>query len=237
MRALSKVVHDLCRAAGGATRKAAAEGREGGKGRGPTTVDRTTRNMKMTVTLGAGASIRRIKTIRASGARAQAGPSRVGLPVPERLVHSATSALPRRRAYYSKLLSLEGDEFERFQHACREPLPSTFRLAGPFRFEIGEAIQKQFLNDMAEPFSVTIEGAETITVPPTQRLTWYPEQLAWQLTAGKRALRKGTELQPLREFLIVHTASGHITRSASRRTRLAATPSPNIGAAGRRLLA
>lgn len=158
-------------------------------------------------------------------------------PVPERLVHSATSALPRRRAYYSKLLSLEGDEFERFQHACREPLPSTFRLAGPFRFEIGEAIQKQFLNDMAEPFSVTIEGAETITVPPTQRLTWYPEQLAWQLTAGKRALRKGTELQPLREFLIVHTASGHITRSASRRTRLAATPSPNIGAAGRRLLA
>jgi hypothetical protein len=128
-----------------------------------------------------------------------------------------------RRSYYSKLLSLEGDEFERFQHACREPLPSTFRLAGPFRFEIGEAIQKQFLNGMAEPFSVTIEGAETITVPPAQRLTWYPEQLAWQLTAGKRALRKGTELQPLREFLIVHTASGHITRSALRH---ASPPTP-----------
>ncbi len=47
------------------------------------------------------------------------------------------------------------------------PLPSTFRLTGPFRFEIGEAIQKQLLNDMAEPLSVTIEGAETITVPPT----------------------------------------------------------------------
>ena len=99
-------------------------------------------------------------------------------------------------------------QFDPLLAAVKESTDTGLRLAGIDMqlTEIGEAIQKQFLNDMAEPFSVTIEGAETITVPPTQRLTWYPEQLAWQLTAGKRALRKGTELQPLREFLIVHTA-------------------------------
>ncbi len=49
-------------------------------------------------------------------------------------------------------------------------------------------------------------------IPPPFQIPWYPEQLAWQLDAPKRVVRKSVELKGFQRFLVGETEIGNISR-------------------------
>ena len=84
----------------------------------------------------------------------------------------------------------------------KEPLPASFRIAG--HRSHGKAILK------------IIEGeyfkALTEEQLKPECLTWYPENLAWQLALTRKDIRKSEVNVKLHNFLVSETETGSISR-------------------------
>ncbi|KAH9000795.1 S-adenosyl-L-methionine-dependent methyltransferase [Lactarius hatsudake] len=111
-------------------------------------------------------------------------------------------------AYYRKQLPLDDEEWSRFMDTFREPLPSTFRIAGGRETAavLTSVMEKTYIPHLSD---VEFEGQ---LVPPPVPIPWYPKGLAWQLNVPKRVLRKSPEFKRFHSFLVFETEVGNITR-------------------------
>ncbi|KAI9511664.1 S-adenosyl-L-methionine-dependent methyltransferase [Russula earlei] len=111
-------------------------------------------------------------------------------------------------AYYEKQLAIPSDEWCKFLDTCREPLPSTFRIAGSRETA---AVLTSVVQDTYIPH-LTGVVFEDQPIPPPMALPWYPNGLAWQFNVPKKALRRSPEFKKFHAFLVFETEVGNITR-------------------------
>ncbi|KAH9057962.1 S-adenosyl-L-methionine-dependent methyltransferase [Lactarius deliciosus] len=111
-------------------------------------------------------------------------------------------------AYYRKQLPLDDEEWSKCMDTFREPLPSTFRIAGGRKTAavLTSVMEKTYIPHLSD---VEFEGQ---LVPPPVPIPWYPKGLAWQLNVPKRVLRKSPEFKRFHSFLVFETEVGNITR-------------------------
>lgn len=111
-------------------------------------------------------------------------------------------------AYYRKQLPLDDEEWSRMMDTFREPLPSTFRIAGGRETAavLTSVMEKTYIPQLS---CVVFEDQ---LIPPPVPISWYPKGLAWQLNVPKKALRKSPEFKRFHSFLVFETEVGNITR-------------------------
>lgn len=102
-------------------------------------------------------------------------------------------------------------EWEDFVNYLKKDLPITFRVTG-FRSqnkELLRLIKQKYRKDISEMQQFMCDEKEKSngTFDP---LPWYPDEMAWQLSASKYAVRKTEELRTLQQFLVSETESGKL---------------------------
>lgn len=110
--------------------------------------------------------------------------------------------------FYKEQGFMTDEEFELFMKSLREPLPTTFRLAG-FKGQ-SEELMKLLQSEYFSKLLGQTDG-DTEMVPPIQ-LPWYPDGLAWQINFGRKEIRQSEVLKELKQFLISETETGNISR-------------------------
>ncbi|KAI0768186.1 cytosine-5--methyltransferase [Trametes elegans] len=114
----------------------------------------------------------------------------------------------RLEKYYKAQNILPDDEWESFLETMRNPLPTTFRVAGSRQ-------AAQLLNDIIKDVHVPHLGGvvfEGEAVSPPQQIPWYPDGLAWQFNVAKKVVRKSPEFKKFHSFLVFETEVGNVSR-------------------------
>ncbi|KAI0643844.1 cytosine-5--methyltransferase [Trametes meyenii] len=114
----------------------------------------------------------------------------------------------RLEKYYKMQDILPDDEWDSFLETMKNPLPTTFRVAGSRQ-------TARLLNDTIKDVHVPHLGGvvfEGEAVSPPQQIPWYPEGLAWQFNVAKRVVRKSPEFKKFHSFLVFETEVGNISR-------------------------
>lgn len=103
-------------------------------------------------------------------------------------------------------------------NALKRELPTTFRVTGSRAHAnaLNETIKTKYMPEL-EKVDVSklpqLPGFdETATAAPPLQLPWYPGQLAWQIDAPKRLIRKSEEYRTFQRFLVGETEIGNISR-------------------------
>ncbi|OBZ66691.1 Multisite-specific tRNA:(cytosine-C(5))-methyltransferase trm4b [Grifola frondosa] len=114
----------------------------------------------------------------------------------------------RFEKYYKSQNILPDNEWESFMDAMRNPLPTTFRVAGSRQ---AARLLNNIIKDVHVPHlaGVVFEGQ---TISPPEQIPWYPEGLAWQFNVSKKVLRKSPEFKKFHSFLVFETEVGNISR-------------------------
>ncbi|KAL8731487.1 MAG: hypothetical protein Q9181_004285 [Wetmoreana brouardii] len=110
--------------------------------------------------------------------------------------------------YYNQLEIFAHEEKEEFWMALRRELPNSFRFTG----SKGQAVPVQRLLEeryIPEIVSIEYEGAK---VEPPVPVSWFPNQLAWQMTTPKNVVRKFPPFKSFQQFLVSETSVGNISR-------------------------
>ncbi|KAH8097118.1 cytosine-5--methyltransferase [Cristinia sonorae] len=110
--------------------------------------------------------------------------------------------------YYQAQGILPRDEWNSFMDHLREPLPTTFRVAGSRQTAqlLNETIKDTHVPHLA---GVVFEGE---AVSPPRQIPWYPDGLAWVFNVSKKVLRKSPEFKKFHNFLVFETEVGNISR-------------------------
>ncbi|TDL24663.1 cytosine-5--methyltransferase [Rickenella mellea] len=114
----------------------------------------------------------------------------------------------RFERYYKNLKIVPDEKWDDFMHSLRQPLPSTFRIAGNRQLAqvLNDAVKNTYIPQLQ---SGTFEG-EPLPVPTP--LPWYPDSLAWQINVPRKSLRKSPEYKKFHNFLVFETEVGNISR-------------------------
>ncbi|OWF56488.1 tRNA (cytosine(34)-C(5))-methyltransferase [Mizuhopecten yessoensis] len=113
--------------------------------------------------------------------------------------------------FYSGVGIVPEGEWDQFLKTLREPLPVTFRITG-FKGqskELMKIVKGQYLNDLMKFTEDELEERDPV-VP--KNLTWYPDELGWQINLSKKEVRHVPRLEKLKKFLVFETESGNISR-------------------------
>ncbi|KAL9046963.1 MAG: hypothetical protein Q9214_000337 [Letrouitia sp. 1 TL-2023] len=110
--------------------------------------------------------------------------------------------------YYNELLDSEYVDRDEFWKVLRCELPNSFRFAGSKRHAL--QVQK-VLKDRYIPEITSIEY-EGLPVEPPAPVSWFPEQLAWQMTTPKKIIRRFAPFKSFQRFLVSETSVGNISR-------------------------
>ncbi|KAF3927808.1 hypothetical protein ABW20_dc0101585 [Dactylellina cionopaga] len=121
--------------------------------------------------------------------------------------------LPKDNSKFEKYYVDQGivpdeEEFKLFWQSLKEVLPTTWRFTG----SKGHAMSVRntlLTRHIPQLTNTTFEGT---TIPAPTALSWYPDQLAWQLTVGKQVIRRSPPFKQLQAFLVSETSSGNISR-------------------------
>ncbi|OSD00483.1 cytosine-5--methyltransferase [Trametes coccinea BRFM310] len=114
----------------------------------------------------------------------------------------------RFEKYYKAQNILPESEWDAFLEKMKDPLPTTFRVAGSRQAArlLNDTIKNVHVPHLA---GVVFEGE---AVSPPQQLPWYPEGLAWQFNVAKKVVRKSPEFKKFHSFLVYETEVGNISR-------------------------
>ncbi|GFZ46615.1 Multisite-specific tRNA:(cytosine-C(5))-methyltransferase [Saitozyma sp. JCM 24511] len=110
--------------------------------------------------------------------------------------------------FYKAQGLLSSEEWEAFMDHLRTELPTTFRVTGSraHAITINDLIKDKYVPTMQ---NVEWEGKK---YPPPQQLSWYPEGLAWQISAPRRVVRKTEPFKNFQRFLVGETEVGNLSR-------------------------
>lgn len=114
----------------------------------------------------------------------------------------------RFSSYYKTQKIVPEDEWELLLDSLRQPLPTTFRVAGSRQTAttLNATIKDHHVPSLSD---VTFEGQR---ISPPAQIPWYPDGLAWQFNVSKKALRKSPEFKKFHSFLVYETEVGNISR-------------------------
>ncbi|KAI0767266.1 cytosine-5--methyltransferase [Fomes fomentarius] len=114
----------------------------------------------------------------------------------------------RFEKYYKAQDILTDSEWEAFLESMRDPLPTTFRVAGSRQ---AARLLNDTIKDVHVPHlgNVVFEGE---ALSPPKQIPWYPDGLAWQFNVAKRIVRKSPEFKKFHSFLVFETEVGNISR-------------------------
>ncbi|KAF8508247.1 S-adenosyl-L-methionine-dependent methyltransferase [Hysterangium stoloniferum] len=110
--------------------------------------------------------------------------------------------------YYQMQNLMSVEEWAKFSQSVREPLPTTFRLAGSRETarQLNDIIHSTYVPQLS---NVVFEGRK---LPPPVQIPWYPDGLAWHLNVSKSALRRSPEFKRFHNFLVYETDVGNVSR-------------------------
>lgn len=110
--------------------------------------------------------------------------------------------------YYKAQNIVPEKEWDDFMAALRRGLPVAFRITGflPESKYLLNIIKSQYFAGL-----LNVDGDEVKAGKPSN-LTWYPNELAWQLDLSRIMIRKSEAYARLHSFLISETDTGNITR-------------------------
>ena len=142
--------------------------------------------------------------------------------------------------YYRQLNLIDPSEFECFMHTLKQPLPIAFRITSykSFSSEILRLLKEKHFkyideitkNENAQEVyeASANKGASLLTASNKEenaflnqekeiykRLTWYPDELGWQVNLSRQDVRKNAHFEEFKQFLIHHTQNGHLSRQES----------------------
>ncbi|XP_058450073.1 tRNA (cytosine(34)-C(5))-methyltransferase [Malaya genurostris] len=114
--------------------------------------------------------------------------------------------------YYKHQKICKSDEWDEFMNKLRSNLPTTFRITGSKSqaHALLKIIKDQFFTEYYRAAAELKDSGEQIQEPLC--LSWYPNELAWQLELSRKDIRRSEPLYKLHNFLIAETSSGNISR-------------------------
>ncbi|KAF9652423.1 S-adenosyl-L-methionine-dependent methyltransferase [Thelephora ganbajun] len=114
----------------------------------------------------------------------------------------------RFESYYKTQSIIPEDQWDAFLNTLREPLPTTFRVAGSRQVAraLSEVVRDTYIPNLTD---LVFEGE---AIPPPRQIPWYPDGLAWQFNVPKKVLRKHPEFKKFHSFLVYETEVGNISR-------------------------
>ncbi|KAI0399374.1 S-adenosyl-L-methionine-dependent methyltransferase [Xylaria palmicola] len=132
---------------------------------------------------------------------------------PRANTYRSSPDLPRTNekleAFYNSLLPLDDAEKSEFWETLRRDLPNSFRFCG----SKGHAVAvKRLLETRYAPEINKIEGLNGDTMQAPQPVPWYPDELAYSMTAPKQVVRKFPPFASFQKFLVSETSVGNISR-------------------------
>ncbi|PXF48506.1 tRNA (cytosine(34)-C(5))-methyltransferase [Gracilariopsis chorda] len=112
--------------------------------------------------------------------------------------------------YYRAQKIVGEDEFDSMLETFAEPLPTSFRITaqGAFRKDIASALK----GDISKLFKNVASSDKSTKIKPPRTLLWYPEELAWTVSAPRQLLRRNNALAPFHRFLVRMHALGSVNR-------------------------
>ncbi|RKP36525.1 S-adenosyl-L-methionine-dependent methyltransferase [Dimargaris cristalligena] len=110
--------------------------------------------------------------------------------------------------YRAQNLFSDEAEWQIFFETLRVILPTAFRITGnrSHAIELRTQIERYFIPYIQ---AADLEGPH---VDPPAPLPWYPDQLGWQMTIPRIALKKSPHLRKFHTFLVTETEVGNISR-------------------------
>ena len=109
--------------------------------------------------------------------------------------------------YYKAMNIIPEEEWDSFKKHCQENLPSTFRITGS-RAHANEIKENFIKNHVSELQDAEFEG---VKLTP-RNLSYYPNELGWQIDVSKAVIRKNEEFAKTQRFLVIETEVGNISR-------------------------
>ncbi|KAI8342302.1 S-adenosyl-L-methionine-dependent methyltransferase [Chlamydoabsidia padenii] len=103
---------------------------------------------------------------------------------------------------------MSDEDFEDFYATLKKPLPSTFRITGTKNnaLQIRKFIEEQHVANMQ---NVIVDG---VKYDPPAPVSWYPDQLCWEITCPRGVLRNSPEYASFQKFLVAENETGNISR-------------------------
>ncbi|XP_028410148.1 tRNA (cytosine(34)-C(5))-methyltransferase-like [Dendronephthya gigantea] len=102
------------------------------------------------------------------------------------------------------------DEWESFMESLRAALPSTFRITGirGHAEELLKYLKKYYIEKLNGAKEELGEELDCFGKP----LTWYPDELAWQINLTRRFIRRSGMVSNFHKFLIHEAEMGNLSR-------------------------
>lgn len=115
-------------------------------------------------------------------------------------------------AYYKAQNIMTEDEFETFLTVCKKALPTTFRVTGHGNNAklIKEQLFSEHIPELAKTCSSGIYPENAVSVPKV--ISWYPNELAYQLETDRALIRKEPAFAAFHRWLVEASENGDITR-------------------------
>lgn len=109
--------------------------------------------------------------------------------------------------YYKAMNVIPENEWNTFKKHCQENLPLTFRITGN-RAHANEIKENFIKNHVSRLNEMEVDG---VKISP-KNLSYYPDQLGWQLDVPKSVVRKNPDFLKTQRFLVLETDVGNISR-------------------------
>ncbi|CAN8070963.1 unnamed protein product [Agarophyton chilense] len=112
--------------------------------------------------------------------------------------------------YYKAQNVVDKEEFESMLATFAQPLPTSFRITeqGTLRKDIHTAL----VGDISKLFQNVKSTDDSPQIKPPKPLPWYPDELAWTVSAPRQLLRRDNALAPFHRFLVRMHALGAVNR-------------------------
>lgn len=116
--------------------------------------------------------------------------------------------------YYRKQNIVPEHEFSQLMQVLATPLPSSFRVVahGAFR----DSIQQKLRGEMSQLFQSIANTSDSQQTDeplrPLSQIPWYPQDLAWSVSAPRQMLRRDNLLSKFHKFLVSMNEIGAINR-------------------------
>lgn len=122
--------------------------------------------------------------------------------------------------FYRDINPAAPGEWDEFWESLKNPLPTTFWVndTDDLAPSVVSFMQSMGALSVAAASSDGASASDPAASPSStsfrvETIDWYPHSgMAWRITADKISFRKSPELQPLRRYLMKHTAMGTISR-------------------------
>lgn len=111
--------------------------------------------------------------------------------------------------YYRAQNMMDEGEFGTFIEILKKPLPTTFRITG--HGNNAALVKEQLLKEHIPKLEEACKNSEAaISVPKV--ISWYPNELAWQLETDRAMVRKEPSFASFYRWLVDASENGDVTR-------------------------